>query len=626
MEKKTKATIIIVAILVTIIATGLYLRWRPTGFGSNSIVRWGRGYLATSERAYYSSRMGRIIKNWQQTMRHAEINSDGQLKESYQVLLVIDLDKPAIWIEENGRIQEHNYTELPAGIKWEHCHTTPKTNKKLTGRTVLKIRGLYSSQQTSERFSFIASGREGSISLDFNSTSLVQSHGKSSRRMRAHNFKSSTKKEDELYGSLIVTDAEYQQYRQSFSKAALSPSEEKGRQIQKNVTLKENKATWQKNEKFLYLEIERQVRKKGYTLRSLKVEPGPDFSAGHAEIRGHNKAFLRSFWGRVSSVKTYLNIDYLGDNIWYAKSVAHPLHPIMPRQVLKLEFLICSEGNLSDSREKEFLTKGWQKQQQFTPVPETPWKAILSNGTTVEFIGICENPSAGKQWWGPDGSPLDYVPYINVTPYDRAREDRKVFEFAWRIQKLGDGGAIRYSMEGSTGSYGKQIHDRYGNRIIEGLSAEGHGFDASRQKTSFRLGFTDKDWKTALTIKDTAGETTFLGKQRILLDPPTIENGQVVIRCYEESGAHVNDYQTDFGLIYREDSAIKTVSLDRYEEGTTVNRDTGLREHTFIIDNLNIHQIEGVCFRYRPFEFVKFKNISLVPGKNQGFEIELGKQ
>jgi len=626
MEKKTSAEIIIVIILVMIIGAGLYFRWSSAGGGSNPKVRWGRGNLATSERAYSSSRMGRIIKNWQHTTRFAEIDRDGRFKDSYKTLLVIDLDKQAIWIEENGRIQENNYTELPEGTKWEFCHTTPQTNNELTGRTVLKIRGLNSNRHTPERFSFIANGREGSFSLSFNSTSLSQSSGTGSRKRSAFNFKSSSNKGGDLYGSLIVTDAEYQQYHQSFSEPALSPPEEKSRQAKDYAALEEKKVIWQKNEECLYIEIERQVRKKGYTLRSLKVEPGPDFSAGHAELRGHNKTFLHRFFGGVSSVEAYLNIDYLGDNIWYAKSVAHPLHPIMPRQELKLEFLICPEGNLSDSREKEFLTKGWRKQQQYTPVPETPWKAILSNGTTVEFIGICENPSAGKQWWGPDGSPLDYVPYINVEPYDRAREDRKVFEFAWRIQKLGDGGAIRYSMEGSTGSYGKQIHDRYGNRIIEGLSAEGHGFDASRQKTSFRLGFTDKDWKTALTIKDTAGETTFLGKQRILLDPPTIENGQVVIRCYEESGAHVNDYQTDFGLIYREDSAIKTVLLDRYEEGTTVNRDTGLREHTFIIDNLNIHQIEGVCFRYRPFEFVKFKNISLVPGKNQGFEIELGKQ
>lgn len=626
MEKKTSVKIIIGITLVTIIAVGLSFRWTSAGRGSNPTVRWGRGNLTSLERTYYCSRMNRIINDWQHTTRFAETDRDGRFKDAYKTLLVIDLDKQAIWIEENGRIQENNYTELPAGIKSEFHHTTPLTNNKLTGRTVLKMRGLNSNRHTPERFSFIANGREGSFSLSFNSTGLSQSSGTGSRKRSAFNFKSSSNKGGELYGSLIVTDAEYQQYHQSFSEPALSPPEEKSRQTKDYATLEEKKVIWQKNEKCLYIEIERQVRNKGYTPRSLKVEPGPDFSAGHAELRGDNNAFLRRFLGGVSSVEAYLNIDYLGDNIWYAKSEAHPLHPIMRRRELELEFLICSEGQISDSKQKEFLTKGRQKQQQFAPVPETPWKATLPNGTTIEFIGICDNPSAGKQWWGPDGSPLDFAPYINTEPYGRSREDRKIYEFAWRIQRSGGGGGIRYSMEGCKGSYGKQIHDRYGNRIIEGLSAEGYGFDASRQKTSLTLGFTGKDWKTALTIENTAGETNFLGKQRILLNPPAIENGQIIIRCYEEYRSRAREYETDFGLIYREDSAIKTVSLDRYEEGTTINRDTGLREHTFIIDNLNIHQIEGVCFRYRPFEFVKFKNITLIPGKNHGFEIELGKQ
>ncbi len=626
MEKKISAKIIIVIILVTIIAAGLYFRRRSAGLDSSPMVRWGRGNLATSERTYYCSRMNRIIKSWQQTKRYAEIDRNGRLKESYQTLLMIDFDKQAIWIEATGHIQENNYTELPTGIKWELYHTTPQTNNKITGRTVLKIRGLHSNRQTPERFTFIANGREGSFSLSFNSTSLGQSSGTGPQKIPTFNFKPSPKKEEELYGSLIVTDAEYQKYRQSFSEVALSPPEEESSQVKNDAALEENKVTWQKNEKILYMEIDRQVRKKGYELRSLKVEPGPDFSAGHAELRGHKDAFLRRFLDGVSSVEAYLNIDYLGDNIWYAKSEAHPLHPIMRRRELELEFLVCSEGLISDSKKNEFLTKGRQKQQQFASIPETPWKATLRNGTTVEFIGICENPSAGKQWWGPDGSPLDYAPYMNVESYGRPREDRKIYEFAWRVQRSAGGGGTRYSPEGSKGSYGKQFCDRYGNQIIEGFSAEGYGFDTSRQKTSWELGFTDEDWKTALTIEDTAGETKFLGKQRILLNPPTIENGQIVIRCYEEYRPHVRDYQTDFGLIYRENSVIKTVSLDRYEEDTMDNRDTGLTEHTFIIDKLNIRQIEGVCFRYRPYEFVKFKNISLVPGKNQGFEIELGKQ
>jgi len=88
----------------------------------------------------------------------------------------------------------------------------------------------------------------------------------------------------------------------------------------------------------------------------------------------------------------------------------------------------------------------------------------------------------------------------------------------------------------------------------------------------------------------------------------------------------VGDYQTDFGLIIRKGSATKTVSLGQYEEDITDDKDTGLREYKFTIEELEMYQIEGVCFRYRPYEFFKFKNITLIPGKDQGFEIELGEQ
>jgi hypothetical protein len=96
------------------------------------------------------------------------------------------------------------------------------------------------------------------------------------------------------------------------------------------------------------------------------------------------------------------------------------------------------------------------------------------------------------------------------------------------------------------------------------------------------------------------------------------------VRCFEESASGVRDYQTDFGLIVSEDSAGKTISLDRYAEDVSNNSKAGMIEREFTLKDVSMSQIEGVCFRYRPFEFVTFKNISLVPGEDQGFEIELG--
>jgi len=620
LENKTRAKFIIAILLFVVVTTGLYLRWSPVVLSSDPLERWGRGNMTIVERTYYISRIERIIDNWRQSHGRADFDKDGRFKESYRTLLVIDSDKQAIWIEEDGQIQKNNYEEFPAGMKWKLYQSTPRANRELSSRLVFKIRGFNSSQQTPERFVLVGTGRGfGYMSFQFNSNSSGRSYNSGTFSLQPY---SSSRKITNSYGSILVTDAEYEQCRTD-----TIPKQPDGENtiIPASSPFEENKANWLKSEKFIYSEIEKQLSYAGFELSRLKLEPGPDYSAGHAEIRGDNHSLMRSILGRSSSVEAYLKIDYLGNDIWYVKSAVNHRHPIMSRQRLDLEFLACSQDKIPNSMEQEFLEKGRQKQLSFS-VPETKWKAALPNGATVEFIGICENPSAGRQWWGPDGSLLDYVPYINTEAYSRPHADRKIYEFAWRIKMPTGSNATTHSLEGSMGSYYRQISDRYGNRIIEGLFAEGYGFNKSRQKTTLKIGIAAKGWKKVLSIEDVAGETKFLGKQRILLNPPVIEDGQIVIRCHEEYRSHVRDYQTDFGIIVRKGALIKTDSLNQYEEDITDNKDTGLREYKFTIEELEMYQIEGVCFRYRPYEFVKFKNITLIPGKDQKFEIELGKQ
>jgi len=126
-------------------------------------------------------------------------------------------------------------------------------------------------------------------------------------------------------------------------------------------------------------------------------------------------------------------------------------------------------------------------------------KATLPNGAIAEFLGICENPSAGKQWWGPDGSPIAYVPYVNAIPYGSPSGYRKIYEMAWRTKRpaSSSGGGTKSSLEGCLGSYGRQTPDRYGNRMIGSLRAEGHAFDKSREKTTLKLGLKigDQDYQ-----------------------------------------------------------------------------------------------------------------------------------
>jgi hypothetical protein len=623
MEKKTRAKLIIAIFLITAISLALYFRWRPNALGLD--LGWGKGNLIISEKAYYFEGINRIIESWQQTKRNAEREKDGRLKDSYKIYLVIDLDKKSFWMEENGQVRAENYIELPPKTKWTLHYFTPTSDTVLTGRTILKIRGYNTRQITPEKFFLVGKGAEGYIHFQFDSNSRGGGSGSGSFNKPSISLKSSSANKDELYGSIIVTQDEYQQYRDSLADSNVIQSGEENTQAEFISGLEENKAAWSRIEKHLYMEIDKQVRQAGYELYRLTVEPGPDFSAGHAELRARSSGLIKQFFGGSRPVESYLQIDNIGNDIWYAKSAANPRRPMLSRRQFDLEFLIYPQSSVSESQYQELIEQSRLKHQPAS-VPESKWKAELPNGDEVEFIGVCENPSAGKQWWGPDGSPLDFVPYANTKTYGRPRDDRKIYEFAWRINRPGGGGAIRHSFDGSKGSYYRQLVDIYGNRIAGNLNVEGQAFDKSCQMTTWKVGLSQGDWQTVLVVEDKAGEINFLDKQRIILNPPVVEAGQIVVRCYDDYRSRMREYNTDFGLIVYEDSTVKTVSLGRYREETKDDRDTGLTEHIYTLKDLSMSQIEGVCFRYCPYKFVTFKNISLVPGKDMGFKIELDGQ
>lgn len=485
MKKRTWAKFIITVLLIAAIAIGLYLRWSPVGRGSDPVARWGRGNLTISEGAYYSSRMNRIIHNWQDTRGYADFDKDGRFKESYRILLVIDLEKQAIWIEKDGKIQKNNYTEFPAGMKWKLHQSTPKENKELPSRIVLKKRGFNPSQQTPETFYLVGTGRgSGYMSFQLNGSGGEGGYHSDTFRLQPY---SSSRKIENPYGSLLVTDAEYEQYR-----TGTNPKQPDGKNsiIQADVAFEENKANWLKSEKFIYSEIEKQLSYAGFELSWVTLEPGPDYSAGYAEIRGTNHSFLRGILGRSSSVEAYLKIDYLGNDIWYAKSAVHPRPPIHPRRRLDREFLICSQGGVPNSIQTEFIQKGRQKQQQHESIPETNWRTVLANGAIVEFIGIWENAGTGKQWRGPDGGSLGYTPYYACEPDAYFTRAKKFYEIAWRIHwpSSTEAVAVESMCEGCIGSYSRKLTDRYGNDLKENLvSSQGFAFEESLDKTNFAV-------------------------------------------------------------------------------------------------------------------------------------------
>jgi hypothetical protein len=492
MEKKTWAKLIITIILTAAVAAGIYRQWFWKA--DDAGYAWGDGSLTTSERAYYRNRINPIIGTWQRSRRNAGRGEPGRFEDSYGTYMVIDLDKNAIWIEDNGQIPPDNYTEFPAKMKWVLFHKTPQGDSELPGRTRLRIRGGNSGQDYPEKFYLVGAGRgPGHLYFEFSTNNRGNGSGSGKFYPQPYTGPSSSgKKPDESYASVIVTDAEHWEYRSSV------PLPDPNAPSRNQSPIEKNKAAWRKIEKPLYQQIEKEVSSTGFGLRGLTVEPGPDFSAAHAYLDVHTEGVLRGIFGGYFWGNIYLKIDYLGDDIWYAKIAPHPQRGTMPRRdKIDLEFLIRPTAPIPDSQRAALLEKARMIQPDAAVIAQSKWKVALPNGATVEFIGLCENPSAGKKWWGPDGSPLEYAPYLNSEAYDGPREDRKMYEMAWRIEfpqmpNGSSGGGTQTSLDGCVGSYSHSIRDRYGNQIYN-LNAQGCAFEQARINTTLRIGVSVGD-------------------------------------------------------------------------------------------------------------------------------------
>jgi hypothetical protein len=86
--------------------------------------------------------------------------------------------------------------------------------------------------------------------------------------------------------------------------------------------------------------------------------------------------------------------------------------------------------------------------------------ATLPNGVTVELVGVCEYPSAGKQWWRPDGTPFTLPAGIRVEDSIRkAGVGDNAYQFLFRYNSQEDltwnsldAVCLHFAIEGHSGT------------------------------------------------------------------------------------------------------------------------------------------------------------------------------
>lgn len=84
------------------------------------------------------------------------------------------------------------------------------------------------------------------------------------------------------------------------------------------------------------------------------------------------------------------------------------------------------------------------------------------------------------------------LPTAHQNNLDLQDDDRKIYEMVWKVKfpqrPDGSSGGISTNLEGSMGSYGRSVRDKYGNQVQGNFSAEGYSFEKSRKKTTLNIG------------------------------------------------------------------------------------------------------------------------------------------
>ena len=418
---------------------------------------WQRSNMTVSEKAYYKQRISHVCHQWRETAR------SHRLKEPYNVYLVVDPNKAAIWLEQDGRVLEHNYADIPKNMQWVLHHVDQETRRKLSQKIRLKLRVPYRRRRALPEAVRLLGRSQGG---DFLSVYLSAAGCNIEYLKIPPDIKPLGRQtqDREFTESFVVSDAEYEQYRNSLADEPATL--EDGDVV---LVAEPNVSEWLKAEKQIYWEIERQTAQQDYVLTHLRIKLYDDRATARGEIATHYRSgriLPSQLRGRNMFPDPLLKIDHVGGSIWYVQGIEKTSKSWSKN--LDLEFIVSAKGRIARSKYKKLLSEVRRKHSAVRK-PRKEWTVALANGVRLELAGVCDYPSPGKKWWGPDGTSLGYEPIYFLNEHDDRWNDlpeeyklgdelrmEVAFAISWpngmsddRVLEIPLGGGNRFSRSGS---------------------------------------------------------------------------------------------------------------------------------------------------------------------------------
>jgi hypothetical protein len=247
---------------------------------------------------------------------------------------------------------------------------------------------------------------------------------------------------------------------------------------------------------------------------------------------------------------------------------------------------------------------------------EDAYRVVLADGATVQLVGLCEYPSAGHDWWRPDGSPLGRVP-AGEAPKDVQQpmpDERPLLREVALEGTLADGADVDLNdaVTRVLGSSNSQTNSALGQRTIKRIRAVVQLERDSR--TTFVVHYAAQPWTTLSRYENHDGTVLMSNggsSYGVVFPAPSEEQGSArMVAAFDlDDLAH-----HEVRIIAFDKKGRKQIANGRYQGGAR-----GVQMVVAWFKKLPLAAIGEFHFQSRKIEHVEFRNVSLHRGQKTNF-------
>jgi hypothetical protein len=246
---------------------------------------------------------------------------------------------------------------------------------------------------------------------------------------------------------------------------------------------------------------------------------------------------------------------------------------------------------------------------------DSAFKATLPNGVTVELVGVCDHPIEGRQWWRPDGSPME--PLFDRVSYQPDKVfNNYIFSVKLRGMPSSELGPVHWRATGAdhirtTTAY---LDDKriYHNNILTAAVM----FPVNSGSTDLQVGLATGKWQTIASGSHRGYYEN--GDNSILVGPPHLHSSPGGEILSIGVTYNINSKERDFRVL-----AVDKGGNIHYSAENGTGHSNNLSHRDAVFPKLNRKQLKEFRFQTRPYEWVEFKSVSLKPNHKTDEQAEL---